>query len=738
VCTIFFLSHRLIGGIADRSDVFPIPDNLKPNVKFWIKIYSKYTQSDFIIHDNENLDIIYEIFNINDRRLSERNKWKEIERLKDKYKAILRKLASQKDIIPETLNEEERFVYGLFGPNQSSEVFREAATNMRAQQGMSDRFKEGLIRAGRYDSTITEVFKRNNLPEELTKLPHVESSFNNKAYSKMGAAGLWQFTRGTGRLFLDINYTVDERFDPEKATEAAAKLLKNNYDILGTWPLALTAYNHGVNGMKKAINRLGTNDIGVIVEKYYSRQFQFASRNFYSEFLAAVHVAENYKTYFGDIELEKPPKYVSIELPYYTKFASLCQRLNCDIDEIQLLNPSLRRTVFDSDRRLPKGFVLKIPYRENFAPDQLYAQVNTSEKFDRQIESHWYQVEPGDNLASIANKFNTTIEKIAELNSDIQDVQKIYVGETLKVPSEKSELTVAQATDNTSKNDKIVNQTNTDIALLEKNNQPKDNTFAKKENYIAKTDDKLEKIAQQFNNPIKDLMRVNSAEVNDQIFVGQELKFWDDSNLMNQSMVSSKQEKDTTGATKLLADNQTSKSKNPEINNLKLPTNRSNEQITPRAEEVNPPIGIINTSYEQKGLINNKVIVQADETLGHFAEWLNLPTQQLRNLNGLVYGQEIQVGRQIKLAFTNASYEEFEQRRMEYHRGIEEDFFQSYKIDGVQIHKLKRGESIWYLCNDIYELPYWLLLKYNPNLNLNQLHSGDEIIIPIITPKTES
>ena len=110
--------------------------------------------------------------------------------------------------------------------------------------------------SGQYMIFLKKIFKKYDLPEELIVLPHVESSFNYKAYSSAGAAGIWQFTRGTGKQYLKISYEVDERLDPILSTEAAAKLLKRNYEVLGSWPLAITAYNHGAYGMKRAVKKL--------------------------------------------------------------------------------------------------------------------------------------------------------------------------------------------------------------------------------------------------------------------------------------------------------------------------------------------------------------------------------------------------------------------------------------------------------------------------------------------------
>ena len=118
------------------------------------------------------------------------------------------------------------------------------------------------------------------MPVELSVLPHVESSFNPEAYSHVGAAGIWQFIRSTGKRYMQIDHLIDERMDPFASTKAAAKLLRHNYQLTQSWPLALTAYNHGVASMRRAINTLGTRDIAVIVRKYKGRAFGFASRNF--------------------------------------------------------------------------------------------------------------------------------------------------------------------------------------------------------------------------------------------------------------------------------------------------------------------------------------------------------------------------------------------------------------------------------------------------------------------------
>ena len=157
---------------------------------------------------------------------------------------------------------------------------------MRFQLGQADRFRAGLIRAGAWEDYIRQTLTDMDLPVELVALPHVESSYNPLAYSRVGAAGMWQLTRSTGRRYLRVDSVVDERLDPFRATVAAARLLEHNHDVTGTWPLAITAYNHGAAGMRRAVRKLGTNEITTIVRQYRSRTFGFSSRNFYPAFLS--------------------------------------------------------------------------------------------------------------------------------------------------------------------------------------------------------------------------------------------------------------------------------------------------------------------------------------------------------------------------------------------------------------------------------------------------------------------
>lgn len=296
----------LLWGFSASADVpsaefFPIPDALRPSVSFWKKIFSEVEVTGGLLHDMKDPAIIYETLQQLPSNSQERQNT--ISGYRDYYQIILFTLASGKR---EDLSSDEARVLTMFQGKDSSEVLQEAAASMRFQGGMRERFMRGIIRSSAYRPDMERIFASFGLPVELTYLPHVESSFENRALSKVGAAGVWQIMPATGRRFLTVNGRVDERLDIQAATVAAAQIFQENYDHLGTWPLAITAYNHGLYGMKQAVETMGTKDFGVIFQYYRGPLFGFASQNFYAEFLAAIEVAQNYTRYFGDIPIDSP------------------------------------------------------------------------------------------------------------------------------------------------------------------------------------------------------------------------------------------------------------------------------------------------------------------------------------------------------------------------------------------------------------------------------------------------
>jgi membrane-bound lytic murein transglycosylase D len=264
---------------------------------------------------------------------------------------------------PTGLTADERRLHDLFADDAAPDRFLAAADEkrLRAQRGLRERFAEGVRVSRRYLPEMERIFRAEGLPVELTRLPLIESCFNLEAYSKAGAAGIWQFMPATARLYMRVDGLVDERRDPIAATGAAAKFLREMYERLGSWPLAITAYNHGPRGVARAVSATGTTDIGRIVEDYGGTGFGFASRNFYAEFLAALDVERDYRTHFGDLPLDPPRQFREHRLRAPTGILQVARAAGTDRDEIARLNPALSDAVIAGRRPIPGGYRLRLP-----------------------------------------------------------------------------------------------------------------------------------------------------------------------------------------------------------------------------------------------------------------------------------------------------------------------------------------------------------------------------------------
>jgi membrane-bound lytic murein transglycosylase D len=131
----------------------------------------------------------------------------------------------------------------------------------------------------------------------------------------------------------------------------------------------------------------------------------------------------------------------------------------------------------------------------------------------------------------------------------------------------------------------------------------------------------------------------------------------------------------------------------------------------------------------------DRVTVQATETLGHFADWLEVPTAKLRKLNKMRFKQHVVIGNRLKLDFSKVSPQEFEQRRLEYHQSMQDEFFEAFQVTGTEQHKLEAGESLWFLAQRKYRVPVWLLRQYNPDLDFAALTPGAPLVVPLVEPR---
>ena len=220
------------------------PENgLSDRIAFWEKVFTIYGEDDLIIHDAQRVDLIYAVVNERSRRSGVRT-------VRNLLAEVRNKIST-----PNELNAEARRLYDLIeadGVRMAAGDIAVLQQRIHVQRGVKERFRSGIIRSGRYLPYFEEVFKQEGVPTVITLLPLVESSFENSARSFAGAAGIWQFMPGTGRQFMLVSRGRDDRLNPAIAKRYAARLLKSNYERLQSWPLAVTAYNHGRAGMARA------------------------------------------------------------------------------------------------------------------------------------------------------------------------------------------------------------------------------------------------------------------------------------------------------------------------------------------------------------------------------------------------------------------------------------------------------------------------------------------------------
>jgi len=408
--------------LAKNSVPFPVYPVIRANVQFWVKVYGTYTSQQGILHDKNNLSIVYGIVDLVDWNTpgAARINKNLIKRARHRYKNILNTLGHGQ----RPRNREEKKIAALFPPKTRNHFLR-ARDNIRLQIGQKDRFFKGVVRSGAYIHKIEAIFHHYRLPKELAYLPHVESSFNPRAQSKAGAVGLWQFTRGTGKDFMTINDLLDERYDPVVSSRAAAELLKKNYTQLKSWPLALTAYNYGRAGMVRALRSRKTYEN--IFKNHRTKLFKFASRNFYSEFLAALHVARKLEKKRSIIR-DRPPATITIRLKGYGDSQAIRRYFRLSRQDFSHYNPALRPPLLRGEKYIPKGYILRLPATKFIR--QKTAKMGNRLYHLRQIPDYVYTVRRGDTIGSIGRRFHLSSQHLIRLNH-LNNKATIRIGQKL-------------------------------------------------------------------------------------------------------------------------------------------------------------------------------------------------------------------------------------------------------------------------------------------------------------------
>ncbi len=459
---------------AAFGDPFPVYEELQGHVDFWVRVFSEWDLDQIAVHDMDYPAIVYEVVPLAGRREFPYTEEQEdyVEDVREKWEKRLENL-EKKIEDGKRLKRDDKALVLMITDVAGTDGVRDAHERVRTQRGLRERFARGIEISGRYMDRFREIFREEGLPEDLAFLPHVESSFQVDAHSSAGAVGVWQFTRGTGRQYMTISSTVDERRDPVTATHGAAAYFRDAHDLLGNWALVLTSYNHGLHGMRRAQEKYG-NDFVRIVREYRSRTFGFASQNFYAEFLAARKIAREPSLYFPEgLDAEPPLRLDAVVLERRRSPSRLAKDYNLPVAELAALNPAWTQRAVERGHALPVGVTVWLP--EGISAPTGATGVHVVERGDTlstiasrygvsvddlrrvngipagesvihvgqqlclgpgaQVENeiHFHEVRGGENLSTIAQRYGTTVSDLRKLNGIPAGNDVIHVGQKLRV-----------------------------------------------------------------------------------------------------------------------------------------------------------------------------------------------------------------------------------------------------------------------------------------------------------------
>ncbi len=352
------------------SSDFKVPEELHDRVSFWFDIYTKYSAQEEVIHHADYPWIVFRVVDLRPILEAKGNRWTKYHKAvayskaqRKEVKNTLTKLSKRKSF--KNLNKAEKEIFDKLSsiPGNRKRVVKQALNSIRTQVGQKNFIESGIESSSLYLPELEKVFTEKNLPLELTRLPFVESSFNVSAVSKVGASGIWQVMPYIGkRLSLFMTAAVDERNSPVKAASSAAFILKQNKQILKNWPLALTAYNHGVGSLSKAVKKTGSRDLKYLIKNYKAKSFGFASQNFFASFIAVLHAEKYRNLIYDNISIQQPIQFRELKLSKTLRLSQVIELTGLPANEFKKYNLDIKEDAYKKNLRIPRGFVVHIPH----------------------------------------------------------------------------------------------------------------------------------------------------------------------------------------------------------------------------------------------------------------------------------------------------------------------------------------------------------------------------------------
>lgn len=666
------------------DQVFACPQIIDRRVDFWINVFHKWKKQNRILHDSRRPERVYMVLDTEDicsrknPKGEVRSSIKIVKNRLDELSVLLSNGVSQSRL-------QKHPYYKLF-INSSANDVSEAKNTIRCQSGNRELFTKALQNFKIYKPYILNALQKQNLPMDIQYLPFVESSYNPKAFSFAGAAGMWQIMPRTARsLGLQVGSSIDERFEPEFATLAAAKYFRDSIDRLSKTaqekqhstlprdinPFVITSYNYGVRGMQRAIEQVGT-DYEKLLEEYKSASFQTAVRNFYASFLAARHVAQNQETFFPNINLQQQQTPVNrIPLPKALFAKQIAATLNVPKKELEELNPGITYRVWRNQQAVPTGYLLKVPFKDGGwqqEASKLQGLKGVTQGSGSDDSGRRHKVRKGQTACGIGNRYKVRCKDLIKLNS-LNRKAVVKIGQRLKIPGGVQKYRATE----------------------------------------------IVKASQQLRLELESNVSITTTDASYQ-------SINDGSVAVN-----------TADALRLESPKQIVKKQTPpNANNTNL--SEKNEQLigtTDQGKSIPNKVVNLDTSIKQK---NGRywVDVLPSESIGLYSDWLRIGgSKKIRQLNNLRSKGSIQVFQRVYLPVTSKQQENsFNLSRNEYHIALQLHYFQRFKVAKVISRPVKASETMWTIAKNN-RIPMWLLMQYN-----REIHRSKSVRIPIIKPKS--
>jgi membrane-bound lytic murein transglycosylase D len=455
-------------------------------------------------------------------------------------------------------------------------------------------------------------------------------------------------------------------------------------------------------------------------------------------------------------------------MPAYVRLSTLERALSVDREQLRVLNPAWRPTIYNGTRLVPRGYRLRLPAdtAEKWTPEMLTARLPANELYAGQVTPRSHKVRKGETMAAIAQRYGMSAARLGEMNG-LSANATLRAGRRLQLP-EQLPRTLSGAA-----------PTATVAAAEAAPPSPANATAASAplgEFYVVRRNDSLELISSRVGVPQAQLLKMNSLRNPDFLYEGQRLRIAGEAVAVTQAEAdvkvaaidAARGEAQREGAAVEVVREETTRpigsgeptrgrprsaaavameaATTPEVATAVVQAAESAREpvSAAQAEELSPALGPVSVTQGLADSIDYQVRedgtirVEATETLGQYADWLQIPTQKLRTLNKLKARQPVLLGQKLGLDYSKVSREAFEQVRRDYHAKLQAEFFVQHRIAGTEVYIVRRGDSLWTMTQKYSNLPVWLLRQYNPDTDLSDLRAGTQVVMPKVEVVTGS